>query len=189
MHRYDIHPLIVATVAATRTGLHFASATKVVAMVALLIPSSSSGHLEATSAFSFPPRSSQISPLPSIDTQLIRVGKRHGSIHTTLYADTSSDIDRSQNSLVRTQKQPPATSPLKNFAIPTRSNLAKKKKPMPILGYNAEEICNHYDRSPLIVGWRLNSLSLPLLGEYTFLLQVMFIFSAPFLNFYLIPRV
>ena len=40
----------------------------------------------------------------------------------------------------------------------------RKKKPMPIVGYNGQEICDYYDRSPLVVGWRLNILSLPLLG-------------------------
>ena len=42
---------------------------------------------------------------------------------------------------------------------------AKKKRPIPIVGYNAEEICDYYDRRPLVVGWRLNKLSLPLLGK------------------------
>lgn len=41
----------------------------------------------------------------------------------------------------------------------------KKKRPMPVIGYNAKEICDFYDRRPLVVGWRLNNLSLPLLGE------------------------
>jgi hypothetical protein len=41
----------------------------------------------------------------------------------------------------------------------------KKKRPMPVIGYNAKEICDFYDRRPLVVGWRLNKLSLPLLGE------------------------
>jgi len=36
---------------------------------------------------------------------------------------------------------------------------------MPVVGYNAEEIMNYYDRRPLVVGWRLNKLSLPLLGK------------------------
>lgn len=47
---------------------------------------------------------------------------------------------------------------------------AKKKRPIPIVGYNAEEICDYYDRRPLVVGWRLNKLSLPLLGWYLGLL-------------------
>jgi len=45
----------------------------------------------------------------------------------------------------------------------TRLNM-KKKRPMPMVGYNAKEICDYYDRRPLVVGWRLNGLSLPLLG-------------------------
>ncbi|GFH45958.1 hypothetical protein CTEN210_02432 [Chaetoceros tenuissimus] len=47
----------------------------------------------------------------------------------------------------------------------------KKKRPMPVVGYNADEICKYYDMRPLVVGWRLNKLSLPLLGWYLGLLQ------------------
>ena len=39
-------------------------------------------------------------------------------------------------------------------------------QPIPVTGYNAKEIAEYYDRRPLEVGWRLNSLSLPLLGWY-----------------------
>jgi hypothetical protein len=39
-------------------------------------------------------------------------------------------------------------------------------KPMPITGYDYKSIEEYYDRRPLQVGWRLNSLSLPLLGSY-----------------------
>lgn len=41
----------------------------------------------------------------------------------------------------------------------------KKKRPMPVVGYNAKDICDYYDRRPLVVGWRLNKLSFPLLGK------------------------
>jgi len=44
-------------------------------------------------------------------------------------------------------------------------------QPIPVTGYNAKEIAEHYDRRPLEVGWRLNSLSLPLLGWYIALLS------------------
>jgi len=37
---------------------------------------------------------------------------------------------------------------------------------MPIVGYNAQDICHFYDRSPLVVGWRLNSIGFPLLGMF-----------------------
>lgn len=47
----------------------------------------------------------------------------------------------------------------------------KKKRPMPVIGYNAKEICDFYDRRPFVVGWRLNKLSLPLLVWYIGLLQ------------------
>lgn len=41
---------------------------------------------------------------------------------------------------------------------------------MPITGYDAEAILAFYDKRPLEVGWRLNSLGLPLLGWYVGLL-------------------
>jgi hypothetical protein len=46
----------------------------------------------------------------------------------------------------------------------------KKTKPMPITGYNADAILECYDKRPLEVGWRLNSVGLPLLGWYLQLL-------------------
>ncbi len=44
----------------------------------------------------------------------------------------------------------------------------QKMRPMPILGYSARTILAYYDSRPLEVGWRLNSLGLPLLGTYNF---------------------
>mmetsp|Transcript_29706 Transcript_29706/g.86570 ORF Transcript_29706/g.86570 Transcript_29706/m.86570 type:complete len:801 (+) Transcript_29706:3385-5787(+) len=44
-------------------------------------------------------------------------------------------------------------------------------QPIPVTGYNAREIAEYYDRRPWEVGWRLNSLSLPLLGWYIALLS------------------
>jgi hypothetical protein len=41
-----------------------------------------------------------------------------------------------------------------------------KTKPMPIKGYDADAILKFYDNRPWEVGWRLNSLGLPLLGWY-----------------------
>ena len=46
----------------------------------------------------------------------------------------------------------------------------KKMKPMPVTGYDAQSILDFYDRRPLQVGWRLNSLGFPLLGWYLGLL-------------------
>jgi hypothetical protein len=40
----------------------------------------------------------------------------------------------------------------------------QKTKPMPVTGYDAQAIEEYYDRRPLQIGWRLNSLSFPLLG-------------------------
>ena len=42
----------------------------------------------------------------------------------------------------------------------------QKMKPLPVTGYDARAIEEHYDMRPLEVGWRLNSLGFPLLGEY-----------------------
>jgi hypothetical protein len=42
----------------------------------------------------------------------------------------------------------------------------KKKRAMPVVGYIAEDICDYYDRRPLVVGWRLNKLGFPLLGKF-----------------------
>ena len=54
-----------------------------------------------------------------------------------------------------------------SFKSSSTSLSVTKRKPMPIVGYNGQEICDYYDRSPLEVGWRLNILSLPLLGKFT----------------------
>jgi hypothetical protein len=47
----------------------------------------------------------------------------------------------------------------------------KKMMPMPVTGYDAQSILDFYDRRPLQVGWRLNSLGFPLLGWYLGLLS------------------
>ena len=46
----------------------------------------------------------------------------------------------------------------------TTKRVRIKTKPMPVTGYNAKSIEDYYDRQPLQVGWRLNSLGFPLLG-------------------------
>ncbi|CAB9520424.1 OF BC1 COMPLEX KINASE 3, chloroplastic [Seminavis robusta] len=47
----------------------------------------------------------------------------------------------------------------------------RKTKPMPVTGYDFKDIEETYDRRPLQVGWRLNSLGFPLLGWYISLLM------------------
>lgn len=42
---------------------------------------------------------------------------------------------------------------------------------MPVTGFDAKSILDFYDRRPLQVGWRLNSLGFPLLGWYLGLLS------------------
>lgn len=46
-----------------------------------------------------------------------------------------------------------------------RKRNRQKTKPMPVVGYDAHAILEHYDRRPFQVGWRLNSLAFPLLGK------------------------
>lgn len=46
-----------------------------------------------------------------------------------------------------------------------------KIEPMPVIGYDAAAIEDHYDRRPLQVIWRLNSLGFPLLFWYISLLM------------------
>ncbi|CAJ1969590.1 unnamed protein product [Cylindrotheca closterium] len=47
----------------------------------------------------------------------------------------------------------------------------QKAKAMPVTGYSGKTIDAFYDRRPLQVGWRLNSLGFPLLGWYLGLLM------------------
>lgn len=49
----------------------------------------------------------------------------------------------------------------------------QKTMPMPITGYDANAIEHYYDRRPLQVGWRLNSLGFPLLGTLQTMMMVM----------------
>jgi hypothetical protein len=53
----------------------------------------------------------------------------------------------------------------------TNSSIQQKTKPIPVTGYDAKTIEQYYDRRPLQVGWRLNSLGFPLLGWYLGLLM------------------
>ncbi len=81
----------------------------------------------------------------------------------------SSDANPS-NLLTRSSEVQGMQSSILFTPIPTPTMTStqlrlKKKRPMPVVGYNAEYICSYYDRRPLVVGWRLNTLSLPLLGE------------------------
>lgn len=69
-----------------------------------------------------------------------------------------------------TETELSATTAKNSISLRERLSIRGKNKPKPIVGYNAERICNFYDRSPLVVGWRLNSLGFPLLGWYIGLL-------------------
>ena len=70
-----------------------------------------------------------------------------------------------QSPRIKHEKSLSSSSSTKASSSTTTTQLGvRKKKPMPIIGYNGEDICDYYDRRPLVVGWRLNILSLPLLG-------------------------
>jgi predicted unusual protein kinase regulating ubiquinone biosynthesis (AarF/ABC1/UbiB family) len=69
----------------------------------------------------------------------------------------------------------PQFTPKKSNLPPTQTSRSFKRKtkmkPMPLTGYDAKAIEAHYDVRPLQVGWRLNSLGLPLLAWYARLLM------------------
>lgn len=50
----------------------------------------------------------------------------------------------------------------------------QKTKPIPVTGYDPRGIEDFYDRRPLQVGWRLNSLGFPMLGMFflSFFMQI-----------------
>jgi hypothetical protein len=54
----------------------------------------------------------------------------------------------------------------KKIQQPPRRRRREKMKPMPVVGYDSESIEEYYDLRPFEVGWRLNSLGLPLLGRF-----------------------
>lgn len=63
---------------------------------------------------------------------------------------------------------PPLQGPPPMPATTTGNPQARRRrkiKPLPVTGYDAAAIEEFYDRRPLQVGWRLNSLGFPLLGE------------------------
>ena len=76
-------------------------------------------------------------------------------------ATTDRALERPHKAAQRAYEKT-ASSPLVISNRRTNTQL----QPIPVTGYNAKEIAEYYDRRPLEVGWRLNSLSLPLLGWY-----------------------
>jgi len=79
-------------------------------------------------------------------------------------ASSSSSLNKNQVTIDALNKQ---TEQKKLTATATvRKNKKKKKNPMPIIGYNAQDIIQHYDRVPWIVLFRLYSISLPFLSWY-----------------------
>ena len=81
-------------------------------------------------------------------------------------ATTDRALERPHKAAQRAYEKT-ASSPLVISNRRTNTQL----QPIPVTGYSAKEIAEYYDRRPLEVGWRLNSLSLPLLGWYIGLLS------------------
>ena len=63
----------------------------------------------------------------------------------------------------RTRTISAATTSSTNIPISSEIELST---PIPVTGYDAASILDHYDKRPLEVAWRLNILGLPLLGWY-----------------------
>jgi len=94
---------------------------------------------------------------------------RGGSVRLQHLSDTQSiPLKRRQQQSSSDGTSESATRQLTTNTITNRRN--KKTKPMPMTGYDYEAIEEMYDRRPLQVGWRLNSLGFPLLGWYLSLL-------------------
>ena len=84
--------------------------------------------------------------------------------------------DRIDNHQMESTGKLKSKADFKRLSFSTSSSTrleVKKKRPMPVVGYDAKKICEYYDRRPLVVGWRLNRLSLPLLGMYTLAMIVL----------------
>lgn len=77
-----------------------------------------------------------------------------------LIAFTPNSLQRSERIHVA-----PSHQPLHSFQLNFKKNRSSS-----VVGYDSKEICDYYDRRPLVVGWRLNRLGLPLLGWYFSLL-------------------
>lgn len=78
---------------------------------------------------------------------------------------------RAQADVSRTWNQSPSRGRIAfSQENPTNKNKTSrqrlKTKPLPVTGYDADAIIETYDRRPLQVGWRLNSLGFPLLGKF-----------------------
>lgn len=77
------------------------------------------------------------------------------AIDTKLWSSPATEQPRTWNVQQRRSRK---------ILTDNRSGSRRKTKPMPITGYDAKSIEEYYDRRPLQVGWRLNSLGFPLLG-------------------------
>ena len=71
---------------------------------------------------------------------------------TSLFSSTDGNSEKTMNARKRIDE------------FSSGGRWRQKTKPMPVTGYDAQGIEEFYDRRPLQVGWRLNSLGFPLLG-------------------------
>ena len=111
--------------------------------------------------------------------------QQRNTLRSSLFLASGIDMDRQKsNSRSSDQSRQPwnaqnrrlvngsTIGPILTDGLPTQPTQQvpgqprKKMKPMPVTGYDAQSILDFYDRRPLQVGWRLNSLGFPLLGWY-----------------------
>jgi hypothetical protein len=93
--------------------------------------------------------------------------RHHGASLSQLWS-SQTNVDTSARTWNQGAKARP-TSFAPTTATPSmmkKGRQRRKTKPMPVTGYDFKAIEELYDRRPLEVGWRLNSLGFPLLGRY-----------------------
>ena len=97
------------------------------------------------------------------------------SLATTIYrpnSDRQQQQQRQQQTTIEMKQDQPRLflqrsqdSSNQSSSSRRRRRRREKMKPMPVRGYDGTAIEEYYDYRPLEVGWRLNSLGLPLLGK------------------------
>jgi hypothetical protein len=120
--------------------------------------------------FPFPPN-------PFQNTERIQKENQFQSTASTTTTRTTIPLDRSISSLRRqrqNQQQQQRIVDNNEGTSKKRKRRREKTMPMPVRGYDATAIEEYYDYRPFEVGWRLNSLGLPLLGMYKYCFRVFY---------------
>ena len=87
--------------------------------------------------------------------------------HSSKQKTASTYISSNSRSHTERSKTPPTSSAsTATTPAPRRRRRSPSLKLLPVEGYNALAIEEYYDRRPLQVGWRLNSIGFPLLGKF-----------------------